>query len=130
MTRVNEDIVPDGYLGGLVLDQQFEPTNKPRMDFDSLQDWASLLGVDPEEGGLSEEWVEVTESRVWELFRESTCQNVTDLEYRPHKLNYRIYNACLCWPCYRAQFAVTVSLTRVSRQYVGLSSLNVRVPFM
>ena len=55
MTRVNEDIVPDGYLGGLVLDQQFEPTNKLRMDFDSLQDWASLLGVDPEEGGLSEE---------------------------------------------------------------------------
>jgi len=55
MTRVNEDIVPDGYLGGLILDQQFKPTNQPRMDFDSLQAWASLLGVDPEEGGLSEE---------------------------------------------------------------------------
>ena len=61
MTRVNEDIVPDDYLGGLVLDQQFKPTNKPRMDFDSLQDWASLLGVDPEEGGSSEESLEVIE---------------------------------------------------------------------
>ena len=77
MTRVNEDIVPDGYLGGLVLDQQFEPTNKLRMDFDSLQDWASLLGVDPEEGGLSEEWVEVTE-----YWRSESC-----LENRPVKMS-------------------------------------------